>query len=121
MAAVVHRFANVMRTLFLAVAILAVNGVLPAMAIGSCETKACCARDAAATIGHPPCCNEMIGSTASATPVALTQRTTLRFPPIAATATTDLQIPDAVHDPSSRQTLSRAPARPPETFSILLI
>lgn len=125
MASVVHWFAIVMRTILIAVIILAVTGVVPAMAsLGSCGMKPCCAHEnaIAAINGHPACCaGTSPGSMTPAKPVALTHRTSVREHPIAAAPALDVPTTAAARDHVRQYLASRSPARPPETFSILLI
>jgi hypothetical protein len=123
MAPIMPRFAIVMRTLFIAVAILTITGVFPAMAsLDSCAMKPCCAHEKAiAAAARPACCNETSGSMTPAKPLGLTQRTGVRERPIVAASATNGPIPTTAHDHARRHVASRSPARPPETFSILLI
>ncbi|HXA15609.1 MAG TPA: hypothetical protein VN380_01355 [Thermoanaerobaculia bacterium] len=123
MATIMQGFAIVMRTLFIAVAILTTTGVFPAMAsLGSCAMKPCCAHEKAiAAIAHPACCNETSGSMTPAKPFGLTERTSVRERPIVAASATDVPIPALAHDHLRQRAASRSLTRHPETISILLI
>ncbi|HEX7677840.1 MAG TPA: hypothetical protein VF713_06935 [Thermoanaerobaculia bacterium] len=123
MATLVQGFAIVMRTLFIAVAILTISGVFPAMAsLDTCAMKPCCAQEEAiAAATHPACCNETAGSMAPAKPVELTQRTIVLERPLAAASATDVPIPAIARGHVRDHAASRSLTRHPETISILLI
>lgn len=111
----------VMRTLFAAIAILTISGLLPAMAsLDSCATKPCCAHAAVAIDTHPSCCETTTGSM-TASPVALTQRSNVRDHPIVVTSTMITPLLRTSRDNDHRPLGSRAATRPPGTIAILLI
>jgi len=116
-------FAIVMRRILVAVVILTITGIVPAMAsLGSCAMKPCCAHEQAIAIaGHRACCNETSGSMTPARPVAFTERAGVRRGPIVATSAAPATIPVSAHDHVRHHLISRSPSPPPETFSVLLI
>jgi hypothetical protein len=128
MGRVARQFDIVMRTLFVAVAILTITGVFPAMAsLGSCAVKPCCAHEkaAAAITAHPACCNETTCSTAEAKPVELALQINARAGmldgPVVSTSSIIAPAPITAHGPR-HQRLGSPPAKHhPPTLSILLI
>lgn len=123
MAAVVQRFAIVMRTFLIAVVVLTITGIVPVLAsLDSCAMKPCCMHEQAiATASHRACCNETSGSMTPARPVALTQRTGVREGPLVPPSLMAATIPVTAHDHGRHHSAWRSPLPPPETFSVLLI